>query len=146
MPDTPTILDMMSAYALDAVGHAKTQGLNLDFSAESVRSVENLLGAMYDARPKGFLARLFSRGPNQDVLFTFAKMYGGYVGEVLRRSSGGEWFIDQSIVPGQHTVGLRHGDHTIWPPSKVGKRLLNGPEDNVWHYFQVVFKDWHGAV
>ena len=73
-------------------------------------------------------------------------MYGGYVGEMLRRSSGGEWYIDRSIVPGQATIGLRNGDQAIWPPSKVGKRLVNGPEDNVWHYFQVVSQEWHVAV
>lgn len=25
----------------------------------------------------------------------------------------------------------------IWPQIKVEKRLRNGPEDNVWHYFQL---------
>ena len=146
MPDTPTVLDMMSAYALDAVDHAKTQDINLDFSPESVRAVETILGTMYDAKPKGLLTRLFFLGPSPEVLLTFAKMYGEYVGEVLRRSSGGEWYIDRSIVPGQATIGLRNGDHAIWPPSKIGKRLSNGPEDNVWHYFQVVAKEWHVAV
>jgi len=144
LPSTPTVPDMMNAYALDAVDHAKSQGVVLDFSPESVRAVEALLGTMYEARPRGVLSRLFSRGPSQEVLHTFSKMYGGYVGEVLRRSSGGEWYIDQSLVPG--TVGLRNGDRSIWPPSKVAKRLLNGPEDNIWHYFQIVSKDWSVAV
>ena len=26
----------------------------------------------------------------------------------------------------------------FWPWGKVRTRLVNGPEDNVWHYFQVL--------
>lgn len=37
---------------------------------------------------------------------------------------------------------LRKGDTKIWPPAKVGKRLTNGPEDNVWMYSQVILEDW----
>jgi hypothetical protein len=121
------------------------QGVTLDFSRESVRAVEELLARMHEARPKGLFSRLLSRGPSQEVLFTFAKMYGGYVGEVLRRTSGGEWYLDQELIPGQPTIGLRNGEQRIWPPAKAGKRLINGPEDNVWHYFQVVARDWPGA-
>ena len=47
---------MMSAYALDAVDHARRQGIQLDFSPESVRAVQKLLGTMYDTRPKGLSA------------------------------------------------------------------------------------------
>ena len=69
-------------------------------------------------------------------------MYGGYVGEVVRRAAGGEWDIDKEIVRGQDTLCLRKGNKRIWPASKVHKRLVNGPEDNVWHYTQVILKDW----
>lgn len=137
-----TVSDMMNAYAMNAVDHAKAQGINLDFSPESVRAVESILDTMYSAKPKGFLARLFSKALSQDVIRTFANIYGGYMGEVLRRTSGGEWYVDQEIVPSQQTIGLRKGTQRIWPLAKVGKRLSSGPEDNVWHYFQIVLKDW----
>jgi hypothetical protein len=146
MSAAPTVSDMMAGYAQDAVDHARAQGVTLDFSHESVRAVEALLATMHDARPRGLLSRLLSRGPTQKVLLTLAKMYGGYVGEVLRRSSGGEWYLDQEVVPGQSTIGLRSGEQRLWPPSKAGQRIMNGPEDNVWHYFQVVVRDWPGAA
>jgi hypothetical protein len=137
---------MMAAYAQDAVDHARAQGVTLDFSHESVHAVEGLLAVMHEARPKGLLSRLLSRGPSQETLLTLAKMYGGYVGEVLRRSSSGEWYLDQEVVPGQTTIGPRSGEQRIWPPAKAGKRIVNGPEDNIWHYFQVVARDWPDAV
>lgn len=139
----PTMNDMMAAYAMDAVDHARNAfERDLDYSLGSVEAVEAILDAMYKSMPKGLLGRLFRRGPSEEVLWTFSKMYGGYVGEVLRRAGGGEWYIDEEVVPGQDTLALRKADHRLWPPSKVGKRLTNGPVDNVWHYFQVVAQDW----
>ena len=76
------------------------------------------------------------------MIWKVAKMYGGYVGEVFRKSGGGEWFLDEEIMPGLAIPGLQKEDHRIWPPAKVGKRLTNGPEDNVWHYFQIVAPAW----
>lgn len=143
MTREPTISDMMAAYALDAVDHAKQAfQRDLDFSAESIRHVEEILTSMYEVAPQGFLARLFRRGPSDEVIWSFAKMYGGYVREILRRSGGGEWFVDDEVVPGQRVLGLRKETQRIWPPAKVGKRLTNGPEDNVWHYFQAVATEW----
>ena len=144
MTPEPTVNDMMEAYALDAIDHARRAfERKLDFSAESVEQVEAILTEMYDLKkPKGFLSRLLRATPSEEVLWTFSKMYGAYVGEVLRRLGGGEWYLDEEVVPGQRTIGLRKNDHRVWPPSKVGKRLFNGPEDNVWHYFQIVAQSW----
>jgi hypothetical protein len=41
MSATPTINDVMEAYAADAVDHAQTVfGVRLDYTAESIREVE----------------------------------------------------------------------------------------------------------
>jgi hypothetical protein len=32
----------------------------------------------------------------------------------------------------------------FWPSGRVRNRLVNGPEDNVWHYYQVLVAD-HGG-
>jgi hypothetical protein len=85
MSVTPTVSDMMVAYAQDAVDHARAQGVTLDYSHESVRTVEELLATIYNARPKGLLSRLFSRGPTQETLLTLAKMYGGSIHRTRER-------------------------------------------------------------
>jgi hypothetical protein len=38
---------------------------------------------------------------------------------------------------------LRKGE--LGPLAKIGKRLLNGPEDNVRHYFRVVWNEWNAV-
>jgi hypothetical protein len=143
MEREPTVADMMAAYAEDAVDHAQSAvGIALDYSPESIRNVEAVLEKLHAALPKGFLGRLFGKGPSADDLDRVSKMYGGYVGEVIRRAGGGEWVFDTEIMPGQKVICLTKGDTKIWPPAKVYKRLTNGPEDSVWHYSQVIMKDW----
>jgi hypothetical protein len=142
MAERPTVADMMAAYAEDAVDHARANwGLDLDYSVDSVRSVEDALAKLHGDIPRGLVARLFRKGPSTEELTQMAMMYGGYLGEVLRKKAGGEWAFDLDIMPGSQVVALRKGDTRVFPPAKVHKRLVNGPEDNVWHYVQILRKD-----
>ncbi len=133
----------MEAYAQDAVDHASSRGVSLDFSPESVRAVEGILARMYGERPRGWLkTRVLKLGPSPEQVWTFAKMYGGYVGEVLRRKGGGEWQIAAQPSPFAGSIVLCKDDVSLPPPAKVYKRLTDGPEDDVWVYFQVTLRDW----
>src|SRR5262249_48756013 len=105
------------------------------------QQVESILALMYDSRPSGFVSRLFSRGPSPETIETFSKMYGAYIGEVLRRHSGGEWALDHDFSS-TTTVCLKKGESRVWPPAKVLKLLTNGPEDNVWFYLRILKDQW----
>jgi len=142
-PETkPTIADMMAAYAQDAVDHAKrAAGVALDFSPESISCVELVMEKLHAAMPRG-LSRFFRRGPSEKEIAVMAKMYGGYIGEVIRKTSGGEWVFDLEIAPGETVISLRKGSQRIFPPAKVYKRLTNGSEDNVWVYYQALMQDY----
>jgi len=140
--NTPTVGEMMTAYAQDAVHHAKASSdASLDYSPESIPHVEEVLEKLYAAMPRGLFARVFGRGPSANDVATMCKMYGGYIGEVVRRAGGGEWIFDTEIAPGERTICLRKGESRVFPPAKVHKRLTNGSEDNVWFYFQVLMKE-----
>jgi hypothetical protein len=138
MSSKPTVADMMTAYAQDAVDHARANGVALDYSLDSAKQVEKLLATLYAAIPRGTLSRIFKRGPSDEDITAMSKMYGGYVGEVIRRARGGEWTFDKEISPGHTVISLRDGDKSIFPPAKVYKRLVNGAEDNVADYVQVL--------
>jgi hypothetical protein len=135
----PTVNDMMVAYAQDGVDYAKQRfGITLDYSEPSVQLVEEVLGKMHQTIPKSGIAKLFKKTPPKETVDQLSKMLGGYVGEVMRRHWGGEWKLESAAFPGQQVVTLHvanSGD--VWPHFKAGKRLLNGAEDNIWHYFQV---------
>lgn len=142
-----TVTDMMQAYSLDAVEHAALAfGIQLDFSVASVEQVERILATLHRSLSSGSTARALSRGPDHQTIDQMTKMYGGYVGEVLRCEAGGEWFFDEEITPGSRVIGLRKDGRRVWPPSKVSKRILEGEVDNVWVYINVVLKEKWRAI
>ncbi len=78
----PTVNDMMSAYALDAVDLARTRfGVALDFSEESINALEGILDRLHASLPTG-MQRAFRRGPTQEQIDQMAKIWGGYLGKV----------------------------------------------------------------
>jgi hypothetical protein len=122
------------AYALDAIDFARdTFGLSLDWTDRSVKHVETILGSLYDQIP--------TEKPSEEQVFQFAKVLGSYVGEVFRRNHGAVWGM-VSVEDGSFP-GLR-ADQTgteFWPWGRAHRRLTNGPEDNVWHYYQVLLSE-----
>jgi hypothetical protein len=132
---TPTITEMMSAYADDAVDFARNNfGITLDYTSQSVRQVEAMAEKLVQARPKNFVSKLFRKSPSEEELQTVCKMLGGYIGEVYRRAKGGEWAVNQEF----QALGVQQAESWIFPPAKVHKRLTNGAEDNLWSYFSLL--------
>lgn len=57
---------------------------------------------------------------------------GAYVGEVIRRGRGGDWFADDDDPQGEINLAVRLADGAIfWPVQRVMKRFRNGPEDGI---------------
>ena len=90
MPE-PTLNDVMAAYAQDAVDFARNNfNVELDYTNQSIERVEGIAARLYDAKPKGFLAKVFRKGPTDEQVQGICKALGGYIGEVYRRSKGGD--------------------------------------------------------
>ena len=128
-PD-PKIAEDAAAYSQEAVGLAdRILGVTLDWSEDSVRQVEQVLGWLHEDMPR--------TRPSDDVIWAFARAFGSYVGEVARRHHGGEWgtvYMGGESFPGLQKAGGR----LCWPWARAYKRITNGPEDNIWHYYQML--------
>jgi hypothetical protein len=60
---------------------------------------------------------------------------GAYLGEVIRRTTGGTWVGDDDDPDAEISVALHLPDGTIcWPTQRVMKRFRNGPDENVVFY------------
>jgi hypothetical protein len=125
-----TFPEVMQAHAADAVASAQ-ETPELDYSIESLRFVERLL----EIRRTGFDC-------DDDRLRALATMWGGYLGEVLRRRWGGEWFFPEE-GPFQKKICLvirdarnfpTVRDITLFPAERAYKQLVNGSEDGIWSY------------
>ena len=123
------------AYAKDAIDDARDKhAIALDGSEKSISWVERILSSMHDAYARA------QPKPSEDVVMSYAKAYGSYVGEVYRHHHGGEWGI--VTLGGQSFPGMQAGGSggTFWPWGRVRNRLVNGPEDNVADYYAVLLK------
>lgn len=119
------------AYALDAVDFAqKNFQIDLDWSDESVERMEAILEVFHN--------QLDQAKPPEETIMQFAKMFGSYVGEVFRRNHGATWGLvnlDHDSFPGLQSD---RNALNFWPWGRARNRMVNGPEDNIWHYYQIL--------
>ncbi len=122
------VAKVAEAYALDAVDlAARNFRVTLDWSEGSIKSVEDMLGQLH--------AQMRRAKPPENTVWTFAKAFGSYTGEVYRRHHGGTWgMVD---LGGEEFPGIQSVDgSTFWPWGRAHQRLTVGPENNLWHDYQ----------
>lgn len=118
--DSPTITDVMRAYADGTVAYAKrTIGVELDYSVESLGDVDRVLRAYAAGQP--IEESSLSSAEEEDV-WTFCKMIGGYVGEVILRSRGGSWSW-RTLADGADGAVILCGTVRGSPPDAVWRAL-----------------------
>lgn len=128
----PKIQQVAEAYCQDAVELAKNNfGVALDGSEDSVREVERLLDRLSNTLP--------IEKPDEATIWLFSKAFGSYVGEMMRTHHGGSWGM-MSLGDETFPAVLLPGGMCCWPWARVHNRLLNGYEDNVWHYYCVMLE------
>lgn len=134
----PTIADMMRAYAEDAIDFAKQLNVDLDFSEESLSKLDLILQRFHDGIPKG-IKKLLNKGPSEEQRTQMSKMWGGYLGETIIRQFGGEWIMSSAF---ENALAIKIKEIEIYPPAKIYKRILNGQEDSIEHYYKVLKQDF----
>jgi hypothetical protein len=123
-----TISNVMKAYAQDAERLASEQGISLDYTEESLERVDLLLHKIASDTV------LAPRTPEEaSQLWALAKIYGGYLGEVVIRNIGGAW-EQQDNPDGSMRVVLNCKGVMMFPPDKVYKRLTEDLFSNVSGY------------
>lgn len=121
----PDLGAMMEGYAQAAVELAQSEfDRKLDFTAESIDSLDDVLVAVGES-------------PELDLDFE-VRLWGGYLGEVLRRRYAGSWEMTQYpggavAVPAVDVRGSR-----LFPLMKVYRRLTTGEEEDLVAFFSMV--------
>jgi len=115
----------MEGYALAAADLARRDfRQKLDFSSESIDALDEILV-------------LVGESPELDVDFE-VRLWGSYLGEVLRRRYAGGWEMTQYpggavAVPAVELRGSR-----VFPLMKVYRRLTVGEEEDLRAFFTMV--------
>ena len=121
----PDLGTMMEGYAQGAVELARKEfEQNLDFSSESVDVLDEIL-------------ILVGESPELDLDFE-VRLWGSYLGEVLRRRYAGSWEMTQYpggtvAVPAVDVRGSR-----LFPLMKVYRRLTVGEEEDLRSFYSMV--------
>ena len=115
----------MEGYAQAAVGVAHSEfQLELDFTSDSVDVLDDILVVV-------------SESPERDLDFE-VRLWGSYLGEVLRRRYAGGWEMTQYpggtvAVPAVDVRGSR-----LFPLMKVYRRLTAGEEEDLRSFYTMV--------
>jgi len=121
---------MAGAYAEKAVVKAREFDAQLDYSENSLMEVEVILSQLAGNLP--------GDGASPDEVGEMCKMWGSYLGEVVRRRFGGEWSVE--TYPGKQfaTLTLSVGANKLFPTMKIHRRLTQGEDDSVWSFYKMV--------
>ncbi|HEY9127137.1 MAG TPA: hypothetical protein VIM62_08415 [Acidobacteriaceae bacterium] len=121
----PDLDTMMEAYAAAAVTIAdEVYRQNLDYTAESLESFEAVLAELQE---------------KQELDYDYeVKLWGGYLGEVLRRRYNGRWEMTPypggaAAVPAVEVRGSR-----LFPMMKVYRRITLGDGESIAAFFNMV--------
>jgi len=121
----PDLEAMMEGYAKAAAELGrKTFSQKLDFSAESIDGLDEILVQVGES-------------PELELDFE-VRLWGSYLGEVLRRRYAGSWEMTQypggaAAVPAVEVRGSR-----LFPLMKVYRRLTMGEEEDLRSFYSMV--------
>lgn len=121
----PDLGAMMEGYARAAAEQARTEfRRELDFTSDSIDILDEVLV-------------LVGETPELDLDFE-VRLWGGYLGEVLRRRYAGTWEMTQYpggavAVPAVDVRGSR-----LFPLLKVYRRLTTGEEEDLRAFYAMV--------
>jgi len=121
----PDLGSMMEGYAHAAAEFARQEfKQELDFTSDSIDGLDDILV-------------MVGESPELDVEFE-ARLWGSYLGEVLRRRYAGSWEMTQypggmATVPSVDVRGSR-----LFPLMKVYRRLTVGEEEDLRAFYSMV--------
>ncbi|MDC8830940.1 hypothetical protein [Alteromonas gilva] len=118
--------ELMAQSAKDAVETSQdTFGVSLDYSAQSIALIDDLLLA--------FIDRYKDQALEDTAVFTLCNIYGAYIGEVVRGLIGGQWRYDVS-EPAAPYVVLDVGEYSYAFAGICYERLVNDSQVSVKAY------------
>ncbi len=121
----PDLGAMMEGYAHAAVEVARSDfGQKLDFTADSVNALDEILV-------------LLSESPEIDLDYE-SRLWGSYLGEVLRRRYAGTWEMTQYPGAGHAAPAVDVRGSRLFPLMKVYRRLTMGEEEDLHSFYAMV--------
>ena len=102
--------------------------IQLDYSVESIKQVEHILGVLH---------KEYKKTRSTEGLQGIAFEFGAYIVKVIEKHFGSaEWKTNHETF-GENSFPLQWRNSTIFPVEWCRKRIFDGSGDDVWIKFQV---------
>jgi len=125
-PDLEELKDDMSKLAVRIADEGF--GVKLDYSIESIKQAEKILGELHKA---------FKATKDDDGYTGIAFEFASYIVKVIEKNAGPvRWERDHPEM-GPDSFPLYMGEEAIFPFGWCIKRLYDGPSDDIWTKFCV---------
>ena len=120
--------------SMTAVEYAKSFQKNFDFSERSIGDLEEILD--YYAKD------LLESRPTENQVWSMSHIFGSYLGEVMLKNGlskrGYHWGMQNTDnIP----LLMADDEKYVTPIDKIYKRLVNGAEDNVISFYQMMMEE-----
>lgn len=104
-------------------------GTRLDYSVESVRQVERILGELHDE---------YQKTQSENGLNGIALEFSAYIVSIIQCHFGpAQWERDCPSF-GEDAFPLHWRGSSIYPYAWCQKRIFDGPADDIWFKFQAI--------
>jgi hypothetical protein len=118
--------------AAQAVADAQKENhVTLDYSIDSLKQVDQVLGHVHDT---------YVTNTSAVSVNGLSAAYGAYVGEVIHRHEPNSFWARDSKVAGEKSYPLHWGAGESYPMRWCSKRIVNGDEDLIWVKYDVLKK------
>lgn len=125
-PKFPPALEHMPDHAAHVVEVVRNvEGIELDYSVESLEAVDGALGGFHESGDDA--------GEMRETLFSF----GAYIGEVMCHHGGGQWIVLEEDNPLGPWPVVDLGGQIANPVGKAFKRVRHGKEDDIPYFYSV---------
>lgn len=124
--DMQKLKEELTGYALEI---AEQFGIKLDFTHNSVKRVEKILGKLH---------KEFKKTADEEGLHGISLEFAAYIISVIEKNSKqGVWKRDHPEI-GEATFPYEWNNKTIFPYGWCMKRIYDGKQDNVWSKYKVL--------
>ena len=115
-----------------AIGYAESFQKHFDYSKKSINDLEEILDF--------YSNDIFESKPTENQIWSMSIIFGSYLGETMLKNGlakkGYKWGKNNSSnVP---LLVNDNGDSFITPNDKVYKRLVNGKEDSIISFYDII--------
>jgi len=109
---------------------AQNNGVKLDYSIDSIKEVDQILGKLHDQ---------YAKNPSSISVNGLAAAYGAYIGEVIRKSEpGARWLRDDETGEKSYLIVWGPGQGHSYPMGWCYRRIVDGEEDSVWIKYRAI--------